>query len=146
KVKKPYVNSNGVLVIPGEYIKDLARNGNDTIDKMVSAASAELGGRFSDYDIQNAISGYGRQSGSKRTDIDKKISYAKRVARLLSQIEDLETKGKRLKTAKQVHENTTEINQLKETIKTLEYNIEMTPEERAQMDEIKWNEARRKYI
>lgn len=146
KVKKPYVNSNGVLVIPGEYIKDLARNGNDTIDKMVSAASAELGGRFSDYDIQNAISGYGRQSGSKRTDLDKKISYAKRVARLLSQIEDLETKGKRLKTAKQVHENTTEINQLKENIKMLEYNIEMTPEERAQMDEIKYNEARRKYL
>lgn len=146
KVKKPYVNSQGVLVIPGEYIKDLARNGNDTIDKMVSAASAELNGSFSDYDIQNAISGYGRQSGSKRTDLDKKIAYAKRVAKLLSQVEDLQTKGKRLKTAKQVHNNTAEINTLIEQIKTLEYNIEMTPEERAQMDELKYNESRRKYL
>lgn len=146
KIKKPYVNSNGVLVIPGEYIKDLARNGNNTIDKMVEAASSELGGSFSEYDIRNAISGYGRNSAKNRSDLDKDISYAKRVARLLSQIEDLETKGARLKTAKQVYENNAEINALKDQIKTLEYNIEMTPEERAQLAELKYNEGRRKYL
>lgn len=146
KVRKPYVNSDGVLVIPGEYLKSLVREGVDTIEKMVPAASAELDGQFSEYDIRNAISGYGRQSASHRTDLDRKISKARRIANLLSQIEDLETKGERVRTAKQKHDNDTEINNLKDTVRQLEYDLEMTPEERAQYDEQRYNEQRQRYL
>lgn len=146
KVKKPYVNSEGGLVVPGEYIKDLVRNGAETIDALVEATSAELGGAYGEYDIRNAISGYGRQSGSKRSDLDRKVSRAKRVARLMSQIDDLETKGKRLKTFKQKHDNDTEIKDLQDTVKQLEYDLEMTPEERDQLAELKYNQARQKYL
>lgn len=146
KVRKPYVNSDGVLIIPGEYLKSLVREGVDTIEKMVSAASAELDGQFSEYDIRNAISGYGRQSASHRTDLDRKISKAKRIANLLSQIEDLETKGERVRTAKQKHDNDTRINNLKDTVRQLEYDLEMTPEERAQYAEQRYNEQRQRYL
>lgn len=146
KVKKPYVNSEGVLIVPGEYIKQLVRDGRTTIDDMVVAVQGETGGAFDSYDIRNAISGYGRQTASKRTDLDRKVAKARRVARLLSQIEDLTTKGERLKTQRQVHENDTEINNLKEQVRQLEYDLEMTPEERAQLAEIRYNEGRRKYL
>lgn len=146
KVKKPYVNTNGKLIIPGEYIKDIASQGNDTIEKMVSKVSSDLGGRFSDYDIRNSISGYGRQSARNKTDLERSISKARRVANLLSQIEDLETKGKRLRTRKQVYNNDLEIENLKRQVKQLEYDFEMTPEEREQLAEQRYNDTRQKYI
>ena len=146
KSRRPYIDKSGSLIVPGEYIKELVRDGAETIDQMVDSVSEYLGGRYDAYDIRNAISGYGRQSGSKKTDLDRKISRAKRVARLLSQIQDLETKGKRLKTSRQKHNNDTEIKDLQDQVKRLEYELEMTPEERSQLAEQRYNEGRQKYL
>lgn len=146
KSRKPYVDSSGQLIVPGEYLKGLVRSGIDTIDGMVEAVNAEMGGSFSPYDIQNAISGYGRQAASKRSDLDRKISKARRIARLMSAVEDLQEKGTRVKTRKAASENDTRINELLDTIKKLEYDLEMTPEERSQYYTKRKNESRRKYL
>lgn len=146
KSRKPYVDSSGQLIVPGEYLKSLVRSGTDTIDGMVEAVNAEMGGSFSPYDIQNAISGYGRQAASKRSDLDRKISKARRIARLMSAVEDLQEKGTRVKTRKAASENDTRINELLDTIKKLEYDLEMTPEERSQYYTKRKNESRRKYL
>lgn len=146
QMKAPYVNTDGRLIVPGAYITSIARNGADTLDKMVQRVNDDLGGRFSEYDIRNAISGYGRQTAKTRTDLDRAISKAKRIAKLLSEIEDLESKGKRLKTRKQVDNNDAEIEALKQQVKRLEYDLEMTPEERDQLAEQRYNENRRKYL
>lgn len=146
KAAKPYVNSNGTLIIPGAYLTDLVKEGHDTIDAMVAQANTELGGQFSEYDIRNAISGYGRQAAPKLNEIERKKNVARTIARMLSELEDLNTKGERAKTEKVKHEIDNRVRALKDEIKQREYDLEMTPEERAQLAEQRYSDARKKYL
>src|SRR5690606_12622987 len=68
-------------------------NSDMTIDQMVEAVQTELGPSFSERDVRDAISGYGRASVRSRNDDQKNIATAKTIARLTSRLEDLENMG-----------------------------------------------------
>lgn len=144
--KKPYVGSDGTLVVPGPFLHQAAQGGVSDLNGFVEAVRTEVGDSFTDYQIRNAISGYGRAASKTATQIETDINRAKRIARLLSSVEDLETKGKRAKTPKRAFEIDAEARKLMEQVKELEYGLEMTPEERAQAKEARTNQSRRDYL
>lgn len=148
--KKPYVSSTGNLVVPSEYLKDLVRDGKETVEDMVEAVQLETDNKYTDYEIRNAISGYGKVATGKVDDITKKINVAKRIAQKLSEIEDLQNKGSRAKTPKRATEINGRLEALKQEVNELERLAGMTPEEYEQFREDqnneKTNERRRKYI
>lgn len=146
KVRKPYVASDGTLVVPGAYITSLVKDGVKGVDALVGAVKGEVGDSFTDYQVRNAISGYGRTAVKTATDTEIEVNTAKRIAKLLSKLEDLETKGEYATTPRRKFQLDKESLALMQQIKALEYNLEMTPEERAQAREAKTNANRRKYL
>lgn len=83
------------LNITKGYLESLVENGYDTIDAMTSyIKETEEGKDFSEREIRDAISGYGKTNYPSASEIDKLISIAKGEGRLMSGLEDV-TGGKR---------------------------------------------------
>lgn len=150
-VKKPYVGTDGKLVVPSQYLKDIVSDYRNTtssdmsIEDIVSAVSAEVGSGFDAYEIRNAITGYGRSVQNTLTDEQKNINIAKSVGKLLSELEDLENRGPNPKSrnSRKVNERVME---LRKAITDLENSMTSTPEERAQMQQDKAARAKKTYI
>lgn len=143
RAKQPYINKENKIVVPGEFIKGLVSDyrannpGKDmTIDQMVEATRGALGAYFNDFEVRNAITGYGRAVNSSMTDDDINISTAKSIGRLLSRLEELESQGYdgSVKTHRKENE---EVRDLRRKVNDMIESLKSTPEEKAQMKQDK---------
>jgi hypothetical protein len=84
--------TTGDIKIPKGMIKVLVEMGNDTIDSLTDAVTAQLQEQYPDAtrrDFRDAITGYGKEAGKTKADIDREIAVMKRIGKKMSQVEDL---------------------------------------------------------
>ena len=84
--------ASSVTPIPNSLLREIVRNGTEDIDGIVKKVLEVYQDIFPDLDerkVRDIITKYGEQIIDARDDIDKKISEAKRIGRLLSGKEDL---------------------------------------------------------
>lgn len=93
------VNEEGVLRIPHSLIREKVENGVDNIEDLVSELMADVQEFFPDLDfterqVRDAVTGYGKISNPTPDDIESQISILKSIGRIASGIEDA-NKGQR---------------------------------------------------
>ncbi len=97
KEVKARINDDGTITIPNKDIRDFVSQGIEDIDDLADAIlnkyQAELPG-VSSRQVRDAITKYGKEVSQTRDDISIKLGRAKRIGRLLSEIEDLRTMDK----------------------------------------------------
>jgi hypothetical protein len=97
KEVKARINDDGTITIPNKDIRDFVSQGIEDIDDLADAIlnkyQAELPG-VSSRQVRDAITKYGKEVSQTRDDISIKLGRAKRVGRLLSELEDLRTMDK----------------------------------------------------
>jgi len=97
KEVKAKINDDGTITIPNKDIRDFVSQGIEDIDDLADAIlnkyQAELPG-ISSRQVRDAITKYGKEVSQTRDDISIKLGRAKRVGRLLSELEDLRTMDK----------------------------------------------------
>lgn len=76
------------LKVPKAFLSELIANGYKDMDSLVSAVHKEYP-QYSEREIRDAISGYGRELRQTSDDIQKELNGVRREMRLLSQYEDL---------------------------------------------------------
>lgn len=149
--KKPYVATDGSLVVPTQYLKDIVKayrannSGEMSIEQIVDAVSAEVGNGFDTREIRNAVTGYGRAVQNTITDDQRNINTARSIGKLLSELEDLEKLGPNPKSRNQRKMNE-RIVDLRKMIADLEDSMTSTPEEKAQMKQDKAAQAKKEYL
>ena len=97
KEVKARINDDGTITIPNKDIRDFVSQGIEDIDDLADAIlnkyQAELPG-VSSRQVRDSITKYGKEVSQTRDDISIKLGRAKRVGRLLSELEDLRTMDK----------------------------------------------------
>jgi uncharacterized protein YicC (UPF0701 family) len=97
KEVKAKINDDGTITIPNKDIRDFVSQGIEDIDDLADAIlnkyQAELPG-VSSRQVRDAITKYGNELYQTRDDISIKLGRAKRIGRLLSELEDLRTMDK----------------------------------------------------
>jgi hypothetical protein len=96
KSEKPSINDDGTLNIPEKFLRDLVRGGVTTIDGMTDAIFKELEPQLpglTKRQVRDAITEYGRTVNPTKDEIREQVNAAKRLGRLISELEDLQTMG-----------------------------------------------------
>lgn len=95
---------NGKIHIPDKLIKELVKNGAETIEDLVSQVKEIAKADFpdiTDREIRDSITKYGKTQNPTKDELLAKISRMKRIGRLLSQLEDVQNKIRPLKSGLQ---------------------------------------------
>jgi hypothetical protein len=146
-IEKPFVK-DGELVVPGAYIRDLVEKGVTDIDKLseaVKLAVSEDLPNITTREVRDAITRYGKSVNQTADAITQQINAAKRLGKLYSSLEDLQTKGERAKTVRQKSEITSQEKELKRQIENLEQSIPKT-QEQIEATEQQRAESRKRYL
>ena len=96
KKTEPKINDDGTVTIPNQLIRDLVAKGITDIDDLADAVRKIVEPKLpgvTNRQIRDYITGYGKQVNPTRDDITTKMNTAKRVGRLLSQLEDFQKMG-----------------------------------------------------
>jgi hypothetical protein len=132
-VKVPEMNEDGGLSIPSSFIKDLIRNGFDTIETATTEAQRILSEYFgieaSERQVRDAISDYGKMSRLSKDEIDQKMREMKRVGKLVSALEDVQKKKRPLRSGKERDALTQKEREIRREINALLKDIPQTSEE-----------------
>jgi hypothetical protein len=107
---------DGRMKIPSKVVREIVESGVENIDDVVAAIREKTGDTlvdFSDRDIRDAITGYGKKVNPRRDDIERKVNEAKAIGRLLSKIEDLENGIKKQKNPDQRQRMSEEVKRLR---------------------------------
>jgi hypothetical protein len=94
EIPKPSVNEDGSLNIPEKFIRDLAVSGKSTIEEMTDAAFKELEPQLpglTKRQVRDAITKYGERINPTVDEVKRDINRAKRIGRLLSELDDLKS-------------------------------------------------------
>lgn len=136
--KKPYVGSDGKLVVPTSYLKQIVsdyhskNSGSEmTIEQMVNVVLDEVGSGFNGRDIMDAISRYGIAASNTRSDEMSNIQKARTIGKLLAELDDLE-KTHVISPKKGGNPVDQRVKDIRKAISDLEDSITWTPEEKAQ--------------
>jgi hypothetical protein len=84
---------DGRIRIPAKMLREIVESGVTDVNDVIAAIRERAGdvvADFSDRDIRDAITGYGKKVNPRRDEVERKVSEMKTIGRLLSQIEDLE--------------------------------------------------------
>lgn len=132
KKEKPYINDKGELKIPEKFLRGLVKKGITEINDLSHQVLDEMKSEIPDLTIRqvrDAITDYGKQVNPTADDIKKQISTARRVGRLLSELEDLQ-EGKRKTTNPSTKAKLTDKEvKLKRQIVALQHKLPQTDEE-----------------
>lgn len=93
----PSVNDDGTINIPEKFLRDLVRKGVNTIEELTDAAFKELESQLpglTKRQVRDAITQYGRTVNPTQDEIRQQLATAKRLGRLISELEDLKSMSK----------------------------------------------------
>lgn len=122
------VNEEGVLRIPHSLIREKVENGVDNIEDLVSELMADVEELFPDSDfterqVRDAVTGYGKISNPTSDEIETQISIIKSIGKIASGIEDANKGQRPLRSGQQRREPTmkerTEMKKLKALLRDL---------------------------
>lgn len=95
KKKEITLNEDGSLKIPESILRDLVASGvtdiNDLVDKIHEDA-VKVKPDVTKREVRDYITDYGKKVNPKADDVQRQLNTAKRIGRLLSEIEDLQKK------------------------------------------------------
>jgi len=95
---------NGKIHIPDKLIKELVKNGAETIEDLVSQVKEIAKADFpdiTDREIRDSITKYGKTQNPTKDELLAKISRMKRIGQLISKLEDVQNKIRPLKSGLQ---------------------------------------------
>lgn len=122
------VNEEGVLRIPHSLIREKVENGVDNIEDLVSELMDDVQELFPDSDfterqVRDAVTGYGKISNPTSDEIETQISIIKSIGKIASGIEDANKGQRPLRSGQQRREPTmkerTEMKKLKALLRDL---------------------------
>jgi len=94
---KPIINEDGTVKIPNEMLRDLVKRGITDINDLTDAVHEQVVKTLPDItkrEVRDYITKYGKEVNPTADTIQTQINTAKRVGKLLSELEDLKTMGK----------------------------------------------------
>jgi len=92
KIQKDVEVIDGRIRVPASVIRELVESGITDINDLVSEVQNRIpegDGTFTDREVRDAITGYGKRVNPRKDQIERQVNELKSVGRLLSQIEDL---------------------------------------------------------
>jgi hypothetical protein len=122
------INDEGMLRIPHSLIREKVENGVDNIEDLVSELMADVQELFPDSDfterqVRDAVTGYGKISNPTSDEIETQISIIKSIGKIASGIEDANKGQRPLRSGQQRREPTvkerTEMKKLKALLRDL---------------------------
>jgi len=90
---KPVINEDGTVSIPNEMLRDLVKRGITDINDLTKAVHDQVKKDLPDISerqVRDYITDYGKKVNPTADEIQTQVNTAKRVGRLLSELEDLE--------------------------------------------------------
>lgn len=106
-------------------VRDAVEAGAKDIGSLVEQVQKGMPG-FSEREVRDAITGYGKEIKSTRTDLQKEIDNLKRIGKKISKLEDVKARKEPVKSPKvreKLSEEEERLNQeLKQAIKELNFN------------------------
>ena len=137
--ESPSINEDGTLNIPEKFLRGLVRDGVTTIEGMTDAVFNELQPQLPELtkrQVRDAITQYGKTVNPTKDDIRQQIGQAKRLGRLISELEDIKNmnslefalkygrkKPKGVKVSEQEKNLKAEIKTIAKSLKTNEQNL-----------------------
>jgi hypothetical protein len=137
--ESPSINEDGTLNIPEKFLRNLVRDGVTTIEGMTDAVFNELQPQLPELtkrQVRDAITQYGKTVNPTKDDIRQQIGQAKRLGRLISELEDIKNmnslefalkygrkKPKGVKVSEQEKNLKAEIKTIAKSLKTNEQNL-----------------------
>lgn len=124
KVKdKPTINEDGSVSIPNEMLRDLVERGVTDINDLTDAVHKEVVKDLPDVttrQVRDYITEYGKKVNPTADEIQQQVNTAKRVGRLLSELEDLQNKKRKENNPSTRAKLTEKERELKRQISSLE--------------------------
>lgn len=93
ELARPFMAEDGSLIVPDKFIRSLVSKGATTIEQMTDAAFAELEPQvpgLTKRQVRDAITKYGKKVNPRIDELTAQINQAKRIGRLISELEDLQ--------------------------------------------------------
>ena len=133
--KKPYIDDNGNVIIPNGYIRSKVEDGAREVNELIKSIGDDLkneGFEVNERNILDAISGYGKEVGKTKTDIQLEIAKIKAHSKLLSKLNDLQKGINREKTSVRRRELEAREILAKQQIAKLEEELGITEQNRTE--------------
>jgi len=137
ELARPFMAEDGSLIVPDKFIRSLVSKGATTIEQMTDAAFAELEPQvpgLTKRQVRDAITKYGKKVNPRIDELTAQINQAKRIGRLISELEDLQKMSPSdfiIKYKKKKPSNTTEAEKvLRKQINVLKKELDIDAETR----------------
>lgn len=137
ELARPFMAEDGSLIVPDKFIRSLVSKGATTIEQMTDAAFAELESQvpgLTKRQVRDAITKYGKKVNPRIDELTAQINQAKRIGRLISELEDLQKMSPSdfiIKYKKKKPSNTTEAEKvLRKQINVLKKELDIDAETR----------------
>jgi hypothetical protein len=137
ELARPFMAEDGSLIVPDKFIRSLVSKGATTIEQMTDAAFAELDPQvpgLTKRQVRDAITKYGKKVNPRIDELTAQINQAKRIGRLISELEDLQKMSPSdfiIKYKKKKPSNTTEAEKvLRKQINVLKKELDVDAETR----------------
>jgi len=137
ELARPFMAEDGSLIVPDKFIRSLVSKGATTIEQMTDAAFAELEPQvpgLTKRQVRDAITKYGKKVNPRVDELTAQINQAKRIGRLISELEDLQKMSPSdfiIKYRKKKPSNTTEAEKvLRKQINVLKKELDIDAETR----------------
>ena len=94
---KPTINEDGTVKIPNQMLRDLVKRGITDIEGLTKEVHNQVKKDLPDVterQVRDAITDYGKEVNKTADELQTQVNTAKRVGRLLSELEDIRTMGK----------------------------------------------------
>lgn len=132
KSREPYIDEDGKLQIPKSYVMDHIDNGVTDAEELFDVIQKDLsdkGLNVDQRDITDAISKYGEQKEYTPEERDKAFSEAKRIAGLISKIDDAKQGIKPFKLSRSKEAPKVRERELRKQLNELMKQFDITPDE-----------------
>lgn len=127
------INEDGTVSIPNQMLRDLVERGitdiNDLTDTVHEIVSQELPD-ITKRQVRDYITDYGKTVNPTADDLQRQVNVAKRIGRLLSELEDVQNGKKKTTNPATKAKLTDQEKELKRKIKALSKDIPITDEEK----------------
>lgn len=133
EVAKPHINDEGAFVIPHSLIREIYKSGITDINGIVKEVKEKLGDieGVTDRNIRDAITRYGKMVNLSKDEVEKGIRQAKRIGKLISQLEDIRKNERPKRSGLQRDKPSDEERRIMKEVKREMKNLPQDPEEDA---------------
>lgn len=133
----PTINEDGSVYIPNEMLRDLVKRGITDIDELTDAVYDKVKKELPDItkrEVRDYITNYGKKANPTADELQAQVNTAKRVGRLLSELEDVQNRKRKTTNSISKSKLTEKERELKRQIKSLSKDIPLTDSEQAEKE------------